>query len=65
MLLCHCRAVSDRVIRIAIACGARCPDEVARACGAGTDCAGCRPAVEDLLAEAQRARVVGAVRRTA
>jgi bacterioferritin-associated ferredoxin len=40
------------VIRTAIACGARCPDEVARACGAGTECGGCRPGVEDLLDEA-------------
>jgi bacterioferritin-associated ferredoxin len=59
VLLCHCRAVSDRAIRTAIACGARCPDDVARACGAGTDCGGCRPAVEDLLAEAD-ARIVAA-----
>jgi bacterioferritin-associated ferredoxin len=52
VLLCHCRAVSDREIRTAIACGARCPDDVRRACGAGSDCGGCRPAVEDLLDDA-------------
>lgn len=58
MLLCHCRAISDRVIRTAISSGARCPDEVARACGARADCGGCRPAVEDLLAEAHPASAV-------
>ena len=51
MLLCHCRGVSDRVIDAAITCGARCPDDVAQACGAGADCGGCRPAIEELLAE--------------
>ena len=52
MLLCHCRAVSDREIRTAIACGARCPDEVSEACGAGSGCGGCLAAVEDLLVDA-------------
>jgi bacterioferritin-associated ferredoxin len=65
VLLCHCRAISDRVIRQAIACGARCPDDVARACGAGADCGGCRSAVEELLAEAGTRTVATPVRRSA
>lgn len=65
MLLCHCRGVSDQVIRTAIACGARCPEEVAEACGAGRDCGGCRPAVEDLLGAARRQVLVAQHRRSA
>jgi bacterioferritin-associated ferredoxin len=49
VLLCHCRAVSDRVIDCAIACGAHTLDDVAAACGAGGGCGGCRPAIEELL----------------
>lgn len=50
MILCHCRVVSDDEVRDAIACGASDVCEVARACGAGTGCGGCLPAVRDLLA---------------
>jgi bacterioferritin-associated ferredoxin len=49
VLLCHCRAVSDRVIDCAISCGARTVDDVAAACGAGGACGGCRPGIQDLL----------------
>jgi bacterioferritin-associated ferredoxin len=49
VLLCHCRAVSDRVIDCAISCGARTLDDVAAACGAGGACGGCRPAIDELL----------------
>jgi len=53
MLVCHCKRVSDRTIRKAIDAGARCRREVAKACGAGTGdgCGGCRPVVDELLAE--------------
>jgi bacterioferritin-associated ferredoxin len=51
MLICHCRVVTDRVIRAAIASGARTPAEVARFCRAGTGCNGCRYAVRELLSE--------------
>jgi bacterioferritin-associated ferredoxin len=50
MLVCHCRTVSDREVRAAIASGARTVGEVARECGAGGACGGCRFAVQDLLA---------------
>ena len=49
MLVCHCRAVCDRVIRQCIRDGARSTDEVGDACGAGTRCGGCRPTIEALL----------------
>ena len=49
MLVCHCRAVCDRVIRQCIRDGARSADEVGDACGAGTRCGGCVPTIESLL----------------
>lgn len=52
MLVCHCKVVSDRDVRTAIACGARDEFDVADACGAGSICGGCVPAVTALLAEA-------------
>lgn len=52
MLVCHCRVVSDRAVRAAISAGATGVDEVASLCGAGAECGGCVPSVEDLLAEA-------------
>jgi bacterioferritin-associated ferredoxin len=50
MLVCHCRAVSDREVRAAIDDGARTLGQVARRCGAGGACGGCRFALRDLLA---------------
>ncbi len=49
MLVCHCKRVSDRAIRAAIGSGARCRGTVGRACGAGTGCGGCLPAVDAIL----------------
>ncbi|HWB71391.1 MAG TPA: (2Fe-2S)-binding protein [Egibacteraceae bacterium] len=51
MLICHCKAVHDRSIREAIERGARDEFAVAHACGAGTGCGGCVPAVTRLLQE--------------
>jgi bacterioferritin-associated ferredoxin len=50
MIICHCEAISDRHVELAVRSGAGCPDEVADRCGAGTVCGGCRPSIEDLLA---------------
>lgn len=52
MVLCHCRAVSDRDVRAAIAGGAETPTQIEDHCGAGGDCGSCRDLVEDLLDEA-------------
>ena len=49
MLMCHCIGVSDRAVRNAIRGGAQTPDEVGQACGAGSRCGGCRPAIESLI----------------
>jgi bacterioferritin-associated ferredoxin len=51
MIVCHCRAVSHTTVLDTIESGARCPDEVAARCGAGSVCGGCRPTVEAFLAE--------------
>jgi bacterioferritin-associated ferredoxin len=49
VIICHCHAVSDRVVRTAIQCGAQDLDEVASHCGAGSDCGGCRVRISRLL----------------
>jgi bacterioferritin-associated ferredoxin len=42
-------AVNERTIRASVAAGAHEVDAVARACGAGSRCYGCHPAIEDLI----------------
>ncbi len=49
MIVCHCRALSDRAIREVIRRGAHSPREVALACHAGRSCGGCIPAVRELI----------------
>ena len=49
MLVCHCHGVSDRTIRESARRGARTVDDVARACGAGRSCGGCRALVSAIL----------------
>ena len=52
MIVCSCYAVTDREIRRLAREGARSPRQVAKACGAGSACGGCRPCVRAILAEA-------------
>lgn len=56
MYVCHCRGVTDRTVRAAVASGATTLEELARRCTAGARCGGCRPALEDLLARHERER---------
>lgn len=49
MVVCHCRAVSDCRVRQAIDAGAADIEAIARQCGAGSRCGGCRPALAMLL----------------
>ena len=49
MIVCHCTAVNDRAIADAVAAGARDEFDVARACGAGSVCGTCVPAITRLL----------------
>ena len=51
MYVCHCRVVTDHQIRAAIQCGARDVCAIAEACGAGSRCGGCLPALRKLLEE--------------
>jgi bacterioferritin-associated ferredoxin len=51
MIVCHCRAVSDRALRESIQSGAADVPSVMAATGAGTCCGGCLVAVEELVAE--------------
>jgi bacterioferritin-associated ferredoxin len=46
MVLCICRAVTEREIDAAVHAGARSVDAVAACCGAGTDCGACQEAIE-------------------
>jgi bacterioferritin-associated ferredoxin len=59
MIVCHCRAVSDREVAVAIDAGAREMIDVADACGAGTECYGCHARIDDMLERAEaRSRVL-------
>lgn len=49
MIICHCHAINDRTIRDVIRSGARSPSAVAKACGAGAGCGGCRRAVQSIV----------------
>lgn len=60
MILCHCRAVTDRAVRKAIDKGACDLDSVAARCGAGARCGGCHPALMSLLADLDRLAATGA-----
>ncbi len=71
MVICHCRAVSDGLVRAAVAYGALDVETVIQRCGAGSVCGGCRPSIALLLADlsATPARLsevaVGLARRSA
>lgn len=51
MVICSCRAVSDRVVIAAIAEGATSVEAVAERCAAASRCGGCLPALQRLIAE--------------
>jgi bacterioferritin-associated ferredoxin len=51
VIVCHCRAVSDRTIRASIRDGASSLDEVAAETGASACCGGCEPTVNQILDE--------------
>ena len=50
VLVCHCRATSDREIRRAVRNGATTLHEVSRACGAAGGCGGCADPVHEVIA---------------
>jgi bacterioferritin-associated ferredoxin len=49
MYVCHCHGVTDREIEAEVVAGARTIDDLAARCGAGSECGGCWPALEELL----------------
>lgn len=51
MLVCSCKAVTDRAVRQVLATGASSVDDIGAHCGAGTDCGTCISHLEDLLEE--------------
>lgn len=51
MVVCSCRAVTDRTVHAVIAAGASTLDDVADLCSAGSSCGGCWPELQRLLAE--------------
>jgi len=57
MVVCHCRAVRERTIREAVRNGAVSSAEVAACSGAGTDCGGCLPVIEEIVRESVSAQV--------
>jgi bacterioferritin-associated ferredoxin len=57
MIVCSCRAVSDRELRVAAEAG-RSFKEIVRSTGAGTDCGCCAESVERIVAGARPCRPV-------
>lgn len=49
MLVCHCLAVNDRVIREQIEAGVMDLAELARRCGAGSECGNCVQSILGLM----------------
>ena len=49
VIVCHCHGVSDRRVQAEAGLGATDVDDLAARCGAGSDCGGCLPLLEDLL----------------
>ncbi|HVP27580.1 MAG TPA: (2Fe-2S)-binding protein [Myxococcota bacterium] len=49
MLVCHCKGITERVVRRAVREGALCVNGVGRACGAGTGCGGCHATIEAIV----------------
>ena len=56
MIVCSCKAVSDRTVRAAAASGATTVEQLAQRCGAGGRCGGCWPELERLLDQSALAR---------
>ena len=55
MIICHCKGLNDREVAKAAREGAMTADDVGRFCAAGTECGGCRPAIEEIIAKTGQA----------
>jgi bacterioferritin-associated ferredoxin len=49
VIVCSCRAVSDRTLREAVANGASSAEDLSRCCDVGNRCKGCWPALERFI----------------
>ncbi len=49
MIVCLCRGVSQKKVLEVIDSGARSVSEIARSCGAGSDCGSCVPMLQQML----------------
>lgn len=49
VIVCHCHGISDRRIESEMRLGARTVEDIGERCGAGTNCGGCVPLIEDIL----------------
>ena len=56
LIICHCLRISDRTIRSMVRDGAETREQVARACGAGSCCGTCRPAIDEIVCEERGCR---------
>jgi bacterioferritin-associated ferredoxin len=52
MIVCLCRGVPDRTVRLVVALGAASIADVRAACGAGRGCGACHQEIERLLGDA-------------
>lgn len=59
MIVCHCRAVSDRAIRASVREGAATLEAVSECTGAAQCCGGCEPMVAEIIEEELAARPEG------
>ena len=57
MIVCLCKAVGSKTIERLIEEGACSVECIGKACGAGTDCGGCRGTLDDMLDEAAERRL--------
>jgi bacterioferritin-associated ferredoxin len=53
MIVCLCAGVPSSAVVALIERGARCPEDVAAACGAGAGCGACLDSLADLLSGAR------------
>jgi bacterioferritin-associated ferredoxin len=51
VLICHCHGITESRIRQIARAGEPKLREIVRACGAGSTCGGCRPAIRQILAD--------------
>ena len=65
MLVCHCRAVCDRVIRQCVRAGTTSLEGIGDCTGAGTGCGGCHDAILDIVEGETQPEIVAAMPATA